>query len=180
MPTVPINLDGTFSVNIGTGGVDGQASIYAVSVVPTGTTPPQLEGANTFDLGSSSLVSTHLQRFGTELSFAGRTWGVKEVDAWLINGAALLSSQSVEVVINDFQFIPFVAGDFDLDADVDGHDFLKWQRDSLDPAELAVWQANYGGGVVALAAAVTIPEPGTMALALLAFALSRIGGRTLT
>jgi hypothetical protein len=56
------------------------------------------------------------------------------------------------------------AGDFDLDGDVDGRDFLAWQR---NPAvgDLADWQANYGVGV--LSASTAVPEPGAFVLALL-------------
>jgi hypothetical protein len=55
-----------------------------------------------------------------------------------------------------------LAGDFDMDGDVDGFDFLLWQRGSSlqggTLAELAVWEANYG--TQALVAAVTsVPEP---------------------
>jgi autotransporter-associated beta strand protein len=57
-------------------------------------------------------------------------------------------------------------GDFDGDGDVDGRDFLVWQRNTA-VGNLADWQANYGTG--ALTAAVTasstaVPEPGTICL----------------
>lgn len=70
------------------------------------------------------------------------------------------------------------AGDFDGDGDVDGRDFLMWQRgespDQLSPADLAVWQAQYNGG--GLAAVIAVPEPATLvflSLALGAVAFSR-------
>ncbi len=100
MPTVPINPDGTFSVNIGTGGIDEFASTYAVSVVPTGTTPPQMQSANTLDLGSSSISSTHQQRYGTNLAFAGRNWGVKEAPAPLGPGGNFFSANSNDVWVD--------------------------------------------------------------------------------
>ncbi|MEM8946316.1 MAG: hypothetical protein AAGD11_14170 [Planctomycetota bacterium] len=56
-------------------------------------------------------------------------------------------------------------GDFDGDDDVDGDDFLDWQRElgvSLDAADLADWQSNYGPGTITAASAV--PEPGSLAL----------------
>jgi len=38
--------------------------------------------------------------------------------------------------------------DFDQDGQVDGNDFLLWQRggtpDPFNPADLATWEANYG------------------------------------
>ena len=52
-------------------------------------------------------------------------------------------------------------GDFDADGDVDGRDFLLWQRDP-GIGNLADWQANYGTG--SLSAAVSVPEPSFGAL----------------
>lgn len=54
-------------------------------------------------------------------------------------------------------------GDFDGDLDVDGADFIKWQQDfpTLTIADLADWNANYGGGVPAVGA---VPEPGSLCL----------------
>ncbi len=62
-----------------------------------------------------------------------------------------------------------VSGDFDLDGDVDGRDFLIWQRGSspnpLSPGDLAVWQANYSAGspVTALQ---SVPEPAVLMMLL--------------
>jgi hypothetical protein len=55
-----------------------------------------------------------------------------------------------------------LAGDFDNDGDVDGRDFLRWQRgqspNPLSASDLAAWQANYGApGLAATTSAV--PEP---------------------
>jgi hypothetical protein len=49
-----------------------------------------------------------------------------------------------------------LAGDFDLDGDVDGRDFLTWQRNQTI-GNLADWQANYSANDQAIVA--TIPEP---------------------
>jgi hypothetical protein len=58
----------------------------------------------------------------------------------------------------DFFGLP---GDFDADGDVDGRDFLAWQRDP-NVADLADWQNNYGMSSLAVVAAV--PEPRGLAL----------------
>jgi hypothetical protein len=65
---------------------------------------------------------------------------------------------------------PGLAGDFDSDNDVDGNDFLVWQRGvggTHNAATLATWKANFGstGSVPAVGA---VPEPGTAGLACLA------------
>ncbi len=57
-------------------------------------------------------------------------------------------------------------GDFDGDGDVDGADFLEWQRNDVTPAGLTDWQNNYGTPLQALA--VSVPEPSSVALILLA------------
>ena len=62
-------------------------------------------------------------------------------------------------------------GDFDLDGDVDGRDFLLWQRGNspnpLSVGDLADWQGNYGVGPLT-AASVAVPEPSSISLALIA------------
>jgi hypothetical protein len=76
-------------------------------------------------------------------------------------------------------------GDFDLDGDVDGRDFLTWQRNfgygdglalggnvtalrtdgdtngdwKVDGLDLVDWQANYGAGSSLLANVAAVPEP---------------------
>lgn len=59
------------------------------------------------------------------------------------------------------------AGDFDGDGDVDGRDFLVWQRNT-SVGSLADWQNNYGAG--GLSAVSAIPEP--VSCALIAFGLA--------
>jgi hypothetical protein len=53
------------------------------------------------------------------------------------------------------------SGDFDGDGDVDGRDFLTWQRDP-GVGDLADWQENYGFGTVA--ATTVVPEPNCLTL----------------
>jgi len=72
-------------------------------------------------------------------------------------------------------------GDFDGDGDVDGADFLTWQRGlgltgqpdattgdadddgDVDDADLALWKSHYGGAP-AVAAVGAVPEPASLAL----------------
>ena len=60
-------------------------------------------------------------------------------------------------------------GDFDGDSDVDGADFLKWQRDGLSATDLTDWQNNYGPSGIT-----SVPEPSCLGLLLLA--LAGLGG----
>ena len=64
-------------------------------------------------------------------------------------------------------------GDFDGDGDVDGNDFLEWQKTDGTPAGLADWNGNYGTGVTAGAAAASVPEPTTL---ILLMSLGVVGG----
>ena len=58
-------------------------------------------------------------------------------------------------------------GDFDTDGDVDGADFLAWQRgespNGATSGDLALWQNNFGS-VTSLAATETVPEPNSLLL----------------
>lgn len=73
-----------------------------------------------------------------------------------------------------------IPGDFDLDGDVDGRDFLAWQRGNspngtpggpVSAADLADWQNNYGAGSL-IAESTAVPEPGCWLL----FALAALPG----
>ncbi len=65
-----------------------------------------------------------------------------------------------------FLYGPAPSADFDNDGDVDGRDYLVWQRgDSVPPLSasgLANWQAQYGSQVIIAA----VPEPTAMAWAI--------------
>jgi hypothetical protein len=62
---------------------------------------------------------------------------------------------------------PGVPGDFDEDGDVDGRDFLVWQRGGsptpLSASDLATWKANYGTGTLSAVSA-AVPEPSSALL----------------
>jgi hypothetical protein len=57
--------------------------------------------------------------------------------------------------------------DYDLDGDVDGGDFLVWQRGgsprSLGSADLALWQSQYASDAVVVASS-AVPEPTALIL----------------
>lgn len=58
-----------------------------------------------------------------------------------------------------------VPGDADGDADVDGADFLNYQR--TEALQIPTWEANYGSGTTSVASVSQVPEPASLALALL-------------
>jgi len=70
------------------------------------------------------------------------------------------------------------SGDFDDDGDVDGADFLYWQRGEsplpLSASDLANWQANYGLSGVSPVNSISVPEPSGLLLALWAVVIVTI------
>lgn len=75
------------------------------------------------------------------------------------------------------------AGDFDFDGDVDGADFLAWQRgesaNPLSAADLDAWEGNFGAVAPLAAASTAMPEPTTAALLMVAATgLLLLGGTT--
>ncbi len=63
-----------------------------------------------------------------------------------------------------------LSGDFDADGDVDGADFLVWQRNT-SVGNLSDWQSNYGNSA-SLATATAVPEPSTCLLLSVGFLLA--------
>ena len=66
-------------------------------------------------------------------------------------------------------------GDFDLDGDVDGDDFLAWQRDP-SVGSLADWQNNFGTSASSLSSVSAIPEPTSAVMLLYGIAASLLTG----
>jgi len=95
---------------------------------------------------------------------------------------ALFDGTAAESVIDGFlsgsiTVNEFLAGDFDTDLDVDGADFLQWQRSGspnpLSSNDLTNWENNFGNGNFGnstnqSSVAHAIPEPATGVLLVLA------------
>ena len=109
-----------------------------------------------FDTNGSSIIST---------SNAGGA-GISETITETLDAGTYFAR--VTGANNDVQLyglnlsIATLAGDFDGDLDVDGSDFLLWQRTDGSAAGLAAWQSNYGNSQ--LASAATVPEPSSWLL----------------
>jgi hypothetical protein len=91
----------------------------------------------------------------TSPSYIGNTSLLKDFDSYKISIYVDFAGTALTLV-DDSAGSP---GDFDSDGDVDGADFLVWQRgespNPMSAAELAEWQANFGVAVFTS----SVPEP---------------------
>jgi hypothetical protein len=162
-----------------------------VWAVDSSGTPTQID-----DLGHSwntpdamvyeSATDTFLVGDQTQLLRLPRSGGPVQVvgtDFGLISGLTFNSQGQLYVadrgdsVIWQFEILAIQYADFDEDGDIDGADFLKWQRGETpemgSAEELALWEAQYGTTVPPLSAtSAAVPEPTTCVLALAALCLA--------
>ncbi|QEG36568.1 alpha-amylase family glycosyl hydrolase [Bythopirellula goksoeyrii] len=116
-------------------------------------------------------------------------------NAWLtdLNVDGIVDILDVQTLVTEI--FQTVNGDFDLDGDVDGRDFLVWQRNAgmpgrydqgdadlngaIDASDLAVWQQAYGAaGLTALTAtAQAVPEPSAFVLYIVTGLVLVVGAR---
>jgi len=72
-------------------------------------------------------------------------------------------------------------GDFDGDLDVDGSDFLVWQRGGspggASAGDLIAWQENFGDTLASASAVSAVPEPSSFVLGLLGLLAAVVGRR---
>ncbi len=104
----------------------------------------------------------------------GFQWGQFQTPDWF----TLTENVIAEMLLNPDGASTGLAGDFDVDGDVDGADFLLWQR-GTSVGNLADWESNYGlPAPLAAGSAGTgaVPEPSSLLLAV-ASALALAGGR---
>ena len=99
-PTVSISPSGHFVVNVGTGGLnslDGNAVIFCAYLYPAGVSPTVVLGSGELPLTPVPIASGCKTRYGKTLSFAGRTWGVKEAPQPVGPGPNVFSRDDVWV-----------------------------------------------------------------------------------
>jgi autotransporter-associated beta strand protein len=146
-----------------------------------------IENLNANLLPSPSATHTILAAASITGSFANAPNGTRldTVDgsgSFIVNYGPGSAFDPTNVVLSDF-LAEGIAGDFDNDGDVDGRDFLVWQRGGspapLSPGDLADWKSNFGatGGIGA------VPEPAAgmlvaMGFAAVAICRGRLAGRS--
>ena len=166
------------------------AQLYRQATIPSGAKYMRFELFNDIP-GNGDLLQV---AFGNTLLYELPLFGVRNP---IINSGAIYvgdlagltdrflisltgaGEQGTSVYLRNLQFYDFddsagLAGDFDSDFDVDGADFLTWQRDLgsttnlaadankngiVDSADLPIWHDNFGIGNQSSNA---VPEPTTL------------------
>ncbi len=146
-----------------------------------GTDFDRLNIAGTMDLGGAlqiSLLGGYMPSLGDsfQVLIAGNRNGMFDSILGTDLGGGLLLD-----VLYGFNNVTLqvvsagLAGDFDFDADVDGADFLKWQRAEspipMSTSDLADWEANFGVVGPPSSASAAVPEPTSGILLILGLAL---------
>jgi hypothetical protein len=111
--------------------------------------------------------------YGLQLSLSSSAAGITASDPFFIAfNFGLSESQFVDAVQQYASLlVPGIAGDFNNDNDVDGQDFLVWQRGEVtnppNNSDLTDWINSYGTSGSPIRTAVAVPEPATGLLMLL-------------
>jgi hypothetical protein len=115
-PSTPLRGDGSFSVDVTTGGVDSQADAYCLALLPMGCEPIVLEGADEVppEITEMAIAVCHVTRAPDPsverpiltlenriIQFAGREWGVKESNHPVGPGDNHFSASESDVWVDD-------------------------------------------------------------------------------
>ena len=173
------NITGTDAPGFSTAAVNrGSVSYNGMLEIEIGGTSPgsgfdqlnHILGAGIADLGSTldvSLIDGFAPTAGDKFEFITAASVLGEFDTVF---APVLPGNLQWFVIYDATSVVLAstyAGDFDFDGDVDGFDFLEWQRgfgDIYDSGDLEDWEANYGMVASLVAASASVPEPTSLVL----------------
>jgi hypothetical protein len=129
--------------------------------------------SGTFDLATADVIFNGinaLDQSGLSVSSAGDVNGDGLDD--LLIGAYLADPNGFSATGETYLVYGRAGtpGDFDKDGDVDGNDFLLWQRgespDPLSTSDLDSWKANFGAIAPLMATSTVVPEPGSLVLLL--------------
>ena len=141
-----------------------------------------------FELGPEDDVKLQWAKYYDAADEAGisRLWGGIHVPPDDFAGRIIGSQIGVDAYHRaQLYFDGILPGDFDIDGDVDGADFLTWQRGFgtiYNSADLGTWEANYGAVAPLAATSTAVPEPSTAALTGMLLAglstLGRLGRRS--
>ncbi len=117
---------------------------------------------NIFELGSETDSPVPVGAYAIGKRLTSPQYEDSEEFIIVLNNGLEEATFDESLLAAELAFLP-IAGDFDGDRDVDGHDFLTWQR---DPAfgSLTDWQDGYANGNAN--AVVSVPEPVGLVIAM--------------
>ncbi len=157
--------------------LDSFSGIGDTTVLTTDLAP--LQGGSALEAGLSSMFTATLDTSTLGAFSATYTLSFSDED---LPGASSLGDLTLTLM--GTVETATLAGDFDEDGDVDGADFLAWQRGFDNPYnadDLANWEANFGfTGTVAASTTGTgaaVPEPTALVLLGMGLAIAPIGRR---
>lgn len=141
--------------------IDGSVDVDMIVGNGIGETWDEAAGSDDDVLAESFLLGSSVFGMGRSESLG---------NAFQIGGAETLEFQyrdAVSGAISDGNVV-YVStgpdGDFDDDGDVDGADFLEWQRSDGTSVGLTAWQNGYGAAGSPLDGVAAVPEPSTFYL----------------
>ncbi len=105
-------------------------------------------------------------RYGNSGNEDGRPSGFNDLGQVVFRAA--FTDGSSGIFVSNSVALPTAYGDFDADGDVDGADFLAWQRNDGTSAGLNAWQNNFGSVTSPISSATQIPEPTTLTMTTIA------------
>jgi hypothetical protein len=151
-----IDFDGNGFVLLGAGDLNGN-NVYNDDRVFSNLsdTADYREG----DMVSATFGST---QYNWTISYSGNISWTNANDS-VVSSITGMGTGSDIVLMGHSSVSVGIPGDFDNDSDVDGRDFLVWQRNT-SVGNLSDWQTNYGTGTGPLTAVTAVPEPGSLAL----------------
>ncbi len=183
---VPGNL-GLFDVNFGDlfgGTITGTGDLDGDAVFNNDRVFSNADGSAAYREGDMVSALFGGSTYNWTISYTGNiTWTDPETS---VVGEVTGAGTGVDVVLVGHSSVlaPAANADFDGDNDVDGNDFLVWQRGlgpgtsstgdangdgTVDGADLTIWRDQFGSAPIA-AAAGAVPEPSALALASLGLA----------
>jgi autotransporter family porin len=179
-------FSGTFSPGLSPAAIDTGSLLFSSTsnlVIELGGTIPgnaydQINSTGTLSLGGTldvQLIGGFTPSFGDTFDIITATTVQDTFDIELLPTLAGNLDWIVDYQTDGVSLLVSLSGDFDLDGDVDGADFLKWQRGEVSnppsQSDLTVWQSNFGNlSNPITAASTTVPEPATRIMLMLGVA----------
>lgn len=156
--------------------------VETLPAFPTASTPVVIRARGLRGETNQVIVGSALQFDGTagrlDIVFDTLGVGFPVVSPWTHEEpAGYLAPARYSLVVSTYQqqqgpvdsytlqfevFESLPSGDFDGDGDVDGADFLQYQRDDGSSADLAGWRQSYGSAANDAVSLASVPEPSSL------------------